>query len=161
MSFVYWELIASKYQARILPQVFWALKFSITDKGHEGRNVRKSWGTLCWVPSWPCASALHLSSVTSILISLTNDPQREKEMEGNIQVKRECKTMSTPCSDLIHFFKKGEVFISSTLIWCLFSCPLALLFPCINLSYPFADLLGTVPVLLAPTHPHLWSWSGC
>ena len=32
MSFVYWELIASKYQARILPQVFWALKFSITDR---------------------------------------------------------------------------------------------------------------------------------
>lgn len=32
MSFVYWELIASKYQTRILPQVFCALKFSITDR---------------------------------------------------------------------------------------------------------------------------------
>lgn len=32
MSFVYWELIASKYQARILPQVFCALKFSVTDR---------------------------------------------------------------------------------------------------------------------------------
>ena len=32
MSFVYWELIASKYQARILPQVFCALKFRVTDR---------------------------------------------------------------------------------------------------------------------------------
>lgn len=38
-------------------------------------------------------------------------------MEGNIQVKRECKNMSTPYLDPdSFFFKKGEVFIPSTLI---------------------------------------------
>lgn len=78
-------------------------------------------------------------------------------------MKRECKNMSASCSVWTLFrswsiFHKGKGCIPSTLVSCHFSCPLASQVPWINLSYPLADLLGAVPVLQVPNHPHLWSW---
>jgi len=93
MSFVYWELIASKYQARILPQVFWVLKFSITDR--RGKKAGMSEKAEVPTPGYhpgpvPVLFTFHRDQCPDFFNKwLSREKRRWK-------VKREYKNMSIP-----------------------------------------------------------------